>query len=387
MGDKGTAREKALLLLVEALFYALALAGALAAGAAVMAAAGISPWSAYPVLWEGAAGSADSIKETLVKATPLLLTGLAYSFAYRCGLFNIGAEGQLYAGALAGTAAALLLPPLPGWLHLPLALLCGMAGGALWGGIAGALKAGRGASEIINTIMLNYVGLYVVSYMVTGPLRDAGGSLPQTAAIPLAAELPRLLGSRLHAGVFVALGAALIAYLLLHRSAWGYEIRSAGSNWRAAEVMGMPVRRNTVLVLMASGGFAGLAGWVEIAGVQHRLLQNFSPGFGYDGIAVALLGGAHPLGNILSALLFGGLRSGANAMQRATGASTSLVYVIQAVLIILLLCNRYWLAGVKRTIVARLVGQRSAEQSGHSGQSGQTGQSAAIDSKLGGEGA
>ncbi|QJC51238.1 ABC transporter permease [Paenibacillus albicereus] len=379
MEADGSVREKTVKLLVEALFHALALTGALAAGAAVMAAAGISPWAAYPALWDGAAGSLDSFKETLVKATPLLLTGLAYSFAYRCGLFNIGAEGQLYAGALAGTAAALLLPPLPGWLHLPLALLCGMAGGALWGGIAGALKAGRGASEIISTIMLNYVGLYLVSYMVTGPLRDAGGSLPQSAAIPLAAELPKLLGSRLHAGALIALAAAIVAYLVLHRSTWGYEIRSAGSNRRAAEVAGMPVKRNTVLVLMASGAFAGLAGWMEIGGVQNRLLQNFSPGFGYDGIAVALLGGAHPLGNILSALLFGGLRSGANAMQRATGASTSLVYVIQAVLIILMLCNRYWLNGVKRMIVARLLGGREA---------GRAGPAAAIETtKLGGEGA
>ncbi|MFC4101180.1 ABC transporter permease [Paenibacillus xanthanilyticus] len=348
------ASAKAVAWTVEALFFALTIALALLAGALIMAAAGVSPWQAYQLIWQGAAGSAGSIKETLVKATPLLFTGLSYSFAYRCGLFNIGAEGQLYLGAMTGAMAALLLPPLPMLVHLPLALLCGFIGGALWGGIVGALKVGRGASEIINTIMLNYAAIYLISYVVTSPLKEAGGSLPQSAALPASAILPQLFGSRLHYGFFLAIATAIVLYWLLNRTTWGYEIRSAGLNRRAAEVMGFPVKRNMLLVMMVSGGLAGLGGYVEIAGIQHRLMQNFSPGFGYDGIAVALLGGAHPIGNIGSALLFGGMRSGANAMQRVTGASTSLVYVIQAIMIMMMLCNRYWLGGYKKALVARL---------------------------------
>lgn len=342
---------------VDILFYLAAIALSLLAGALVMAAAGVLPWEAYQLMWQGAVGSANSLKETLVKATPLLFAGLSYSFAYRCGLFNIGAEGQIYAGALTGTMAALLLPELPFWIHLPLALLCGLLGGAVWGGIAGALKVGRGASEIINTIMLNYIAIFLVSYMVTGPLMDAAGSLPQSARLPDSAILPQLLGSRLHYGFFVAIVTAIVVYWLLERTTWGYQIRSAGFNRRAAEVMGMPVKRNMLLAMMVSGALAGLGGYVEIAGVQQRLMQNFSPGYGYDGIAVALLGNTHPLGNIVSSLLFGGMRAGANAMQRVTGASTSLVYVIQAIMIIVMLCNRYWLGGYKKKMCETIIGK------------------------------
>lgn len=351
---------------VEAGFYVAAIAISLLAGALVMAAAGVTPWEAYELMWQGAAGGANSLKETLVKATPLLFAGLSYSFAYRCGLFNIGAEGQIYVGALTGTMAALLLPPMPFWVHLPLALLCSFLGGALWAGIAGALKIGRGASEIINTIMLNYIAIFLISYMVTGPLMDAAGSLPQTAKLPASAILPQLGGSRLHVGFFVAIGTAIVLYWLLERTTWGFQLRSAGLNRRAAEGMGMPVKRNLLLAMMVSGALAGLGGYVEIAGVQHRLMQNFSPGFGYDGIAVALLGNTHPLGNIVSALLFGGMRAGANSMQRVTGASTSLVYVIQAIMIIVMLVNKYWLGGFKKRIRDALIRrvERSDSSSG-----------------------
>ncbi|RUS45212.1 ABC transporter permease [Cohnella sp. AR92] len=351
---------------VEAGFYVAAIAISLLAGALVMAAAGVTPWEAYELMWQGAAGGANSLKETLVKATPLLFAGLSYSFAYRCGLFNIGAEGQIYVGALTGTMAALLLPPMPFWVHLPLALLCSFLGGALWAGIAGALKIGRGASEIINTIMLNYIAIFLISYMVTGPLMDAAGSLPQTAKLPASAILPQLGGSRLHVGFFVAIGTAIVLYWLLERTTWGFQLRSAGLNRRAAEGMGMPVKRNLLLAMMVSGALAGLGGYVEIAGVQHRLMQNFSPGFGYDGIAVALLGNTHPLGNIVSALLFGGMRAGANSMQRVTGASTSLVYVIQAIMIIVMLVNKYWLGGFKKRIREALIRrvERSDSSSG-----------------------
>ncbi|AFC27685.1 hypothetical protein PM3016_725 [Paenibacillus mucilaginosus 3016] len=336
---------------VEVLFYAGAVLAALLAGGLVMLAAGVSPLAAYHLIWDGAAGSANAWKETLVKATPLLFAGLAYTFAYRCGLFNIGAEGQIYMGALLGTITALYVPGLPLYVHLPLCLLGGILGGALWAGIAGALKVGRGASEIINTIMLNYAAIYLVSYMVTGPLKQAGANLPQTARLPETAVLGKLFDSRLHYGFVIAIALAVLLYVVLQHTVWGYEIRSAGYNAKAARVMGMPVKRNLLLVMMLSGAAAGIGGFVEISGVQSRLFQNFSPGFGYDGIAVALVGGAHPIGNIGSALLFGGLRSGANAMQRLTGTSTSLVYVIQAVIIILVVCNRYWFGGLRAKLV------------------------------------
>ncbi|SFS69312.1 ABC transporter permease [Paenibacillus sp. 453mf] len=336
---------------MELIFYVFAILLALVAGGLVMAAASVSPLEAYGLIWQGAAGSVNSIKETLVKATPLLFAGLSYSFAYRSGLFNIGAEGQIYIGALTGAMAALLMPVgTPFLLHLPLSLLCGCLGGAIWGSIAGLLKVGRGASEIINTIMLNYIAIYLISYMVTGPLKDPNGSMPQSAPLPDSSVLPTLLGSRLHYGFIIAIVVAIMMYFLLHKTTWGYEIRSTGLNGQAAKVMGMPVRRNMVMVMLVSGGLAGLGGYIEIAGVQHRLLQNFSPGYGYEGIAVALLGNTHPLGNMLSALLFGGMKSGANAMQRATGASTSLVLVIQALMIIIVVCNRYWFGKYKRQI-------------------------------------
>lgn len=172
---------------MELIFYAFAILLALFAGGLVMAAAGVSPLEAYGLIWQGAAGSVNSIKETLVKATPLLFAGLSYSFAYRSGLFNIGAEGQIYIGALTGAMAALLMPAdTPFLLHLPLSLLCGCLGGAIWGSIAGLLKVGRGASEIINTIMLNYIAIYLISYMVTGPLKDPNGSMPQSAPFRIA---------------------------------------------------------------------------------------------------------------------------------------------------------------------------------------------------------
>jgi simple sugar transport system permease protein len=352
--------------LIEIAFYMGAIAAALLAGGLVMAIAGVSPLEAYRLIWDGAAGDWDSLKETLVKATPLLFAGLCYTFAYRCGLFNIGAEGQIYIGALTGTIAALYVPVLPWYLHLPLCVLAGCAGGALWSGIAGLLKIGRGASEIINTIMLNYMAIYLVSYMVTGPLKEPGGSLPQSARLPDSAMLGKLFDSRLHYGFVIAVLAAVLLYVILNRTVWGYEIRSVGFNKQATKVMGIPVRRNLLLVMLVSGAVAGIGGYVEIAGVQNRLFQNFSPGYGYDGIAVALVGGAHPLGNIGSAILFGGLRSGANAMQRLTGTSTSLVYVIQAIIIILVVCNRYWFAGLKRRLVERLVARMVGQSSSSS---------------------
>ncbi|MCR2804142.1 ABC transporter permease [Paenibacillus soyae] len=355
--------ERKLNVLTDIVFYAGSVAIALLAGGLVMLVAGVSPIEAYKLIWDGAVGDANGFKETLVKATPLLFAGLCYTFAYRCGLFNIGAEGQLYVGALAGTVAALYVPGLPWYVHLPVCILAGCAGGAIWAGIAGFLKVGRGASEIINTIMLNYVAIYLVSYMVTGPMKEPGGTLPQTARLPDSALLGKLFDSRLHYGFLLAVAAAILLYFILHRTVWGYEIRAVGLNKQAAKVMGIPVNRNVLLVMMLSGAIAGIGGYAEIAGVQNRLFQNFSPGFGYDGIAVALVGGAHPLGNIGSAILFGGLRSGANAMQRMTGTSTSLVYVIQATIIILVVCNRYWFGGLKKRIIAsltaRVVGRRS----------------------------
>lgn len=355
--------ERRIKAVIEVLFYAGAVFVALLAGGLAMAAAGVSPLEAYRLIWEGALGDANSVKETLVKATPLLFAGLCYTFAYRCGLFNIGAEGQIYIGAMTGTMAAIYVPGLPAYAHLPLCIAAGAAGGAVWAGIAGALKIFKGASEIINTIMLNYMGIYLVSYMVTGPMKDPSGTLPQSARLPDSALLAKLFDSRLHYGFVLAVVLAAVLYFILNRTVWGYEIRSVGINKQAAKVMGIPVNRNLLLVMLVSGAIAGIGGFVEIAGVQNRLFQNFSPGYGYDGIAVALVGGAHPLGNIGSAILFGGLRSGANAMQRMTGTSTSLVYVIQATIIVLVVCNRYWFGGWKRQLIASLVNRYGSRRS------------------------
>jgi simple sugar transport system permease protein len=284
----------------------------------------------------GAFGSINGLAETLVKATPLLLASLGVSVAFRSRLFNVGAEGQLYIGALAATLVAFRTGGLAPGLAIALVILAGALGGGAWGLIPGYLKARHGLDEIIVTIMLNYVATLLISFLVRNNLRDPSGYLPHSAPLPSATVLPVIVaGTRLHAGLFIALAAALLVFILLWRTRVGYELRMVGTGPEAARAAGINVALTTVVAMTISGALAGLAGMSEVAGVHHRLLEDISPGYGFTAIAIALLGGNSPLGITLASFLFAGLDVGSSAMQTRVGVPVHVVTVIQGAIILL----------------------------------------------------
>jgi ABC-type uncharacterized transport system permease subunit len=306
---------------------------ALAIGAGFILFVGENPLTAYKILFVESFGNLRNLATTLQRATPLMFTGLAVAFGYRAGLFNIGAEGQLYIGAFAAAWVGFTLTGAPRFIHLPLAIIAGMLGGALWGSIPGYLKAKLGVHEVINTIMLNFIALYLTDWLATGPFH--GGSwVPETARIKPTAALTRLYPpTRLTTGVFLALLAAFVVYLVLWKTRQGYELRAVGLNPDAAEYGGINVARNTVLAMAISGALAGLAGTEQILGLHNRFIVRFSSDLGFMGIAVALLGKNHPFGVILAAVLFGALQTGSAAMDRLTSVPRELITIIQALII------------------------------------------------------
>jgi len=289
----------------------------------------------YAGLFLGAFGTQKAIIGTLVRATPLIFAGLAVALAFRCGLFNIGVEGQLALGALFAAWVGVNLTGLPAILHLPLTLLAGALGGFLWGMIPGALKARTGAHEVITTIMLNYIAAQIAGYLLTGPWRDPNPTnvTAQTSKIAEAARLPMLLPG-LHWGVVLAFLAAVAVWYFLWKTTWGFEIRTVGANASAAKYAGINVARNIILAMALSGMLAGVGGAVQVSGVNYRSTLGFNIGYGFDGIAIALLGRTTPLGVVLAALLFGGLRNGATLMQFRTQISADIISVIQALILI-----------------------------------------------------
>ncbi|HLV25272.1 MAG TPA: ABC transporter permease [Gemmatimonadales bacterium] len=315
------------------------LAGALVLTALVLLLAGFPPGPALGALVSGSVGSVDAfVSGTLVRTTPLLLTGLAVTLAFRAGLLNIGAEGQLLAGACAATAVGVTASS-SGVLALPLALLAGAATGALWAGIAGVLRSKFSVHEVISTLMLNFIALHVTGWLVRGPLQEPTGIYPQSAGITEAARLPLIAsGTRLHWGVVIAALAALVSGWVLHHHWAGFRLRAAGANPFAALSAGrVNVGRLTLRVFLISGAIAGLAGAVELTGVTYALYENFSPGWGYTAIAVALLARLDPWLTVPSALLFGALQAGAGAMQRDAGVPLVVVSVVEALLILAVL--------------------------------------------------
>jgi len=274
--------------------------------------------------------------ESLVAATPYIFAGLALALGFRCGLFNIGAEGQLFVGALASVWVGYSLKGVPAIIHLPLALLAGAAAGALWAAIPGWLKAKTGAHEVITTIMMNYIAFRLSDWLITGPMRRPG-FVPVTPFIEESAALPRFFPDttiRLHAGFLLALAMAAVVYWFLFKTTLGFEIRTVGANPNAARTAGISITRNFVLAMALSGALAGLAGTVQVLGVDYWLGQAFSSGYGFDSIALALLGKSHPLGVVLAALLFGTLRNGATRMQSAARIPVDIISIIQALVII-----------------------------------------------------
>jgi ABC-type uncharacterized transport system permease subunit len=314
---------------------ALVLTLVLAAGA--LALGGYPPLPAGAALVGGALGSTDAILSvTLVRAVPLILTGLAVALAFRGGVWNIGAEGQLYAGALLATVVGLATPGLPALLHVPLVLAAAAAGGALWAAVPALLRTRRGVGEVITTLMLNFVALNVVSWAVRGPLQEPRGVFPQSGTIVEAAQLAPLWGgTRLHWGFPIAAALAVLLWWVLARTVVGFRLRAVGASPAAAAVAGrIRVAPFTLGTFLVSGALAGLAGGVEVAGVTYALYEGLSPGHGYTAIAVALLARLNPLAVIATGALFGGLEGGAGAMQREVGVPAAWVRVVEALVIL-----------------------------------------------------
>ncbi|MBI4674009.1 MAG: ABC transporter permease [Chloroflexi bacterium] len=274
--------------------------------------------------------------ESLVAATPYIFTGLAVAVGFKGGLFNIGVEGQLFAGAIASAWVGFNIEGLPWFIHLPLALLAGLLAGAVWAGIAGVLKATRGVNEVINTIMLNYIMFLFTDWLLSesGPMRGSAGA-PRTPEIYPSAYLPRVLPDpvRFHWGFFLAVGAVFFVYWFLWKTTVGFEIRTVGASPTAAKYAGIAVGRIFVLTMGLSGSLAGLAGANELLGLNHYMVAAFSPGYGFDAIALALLGKSNPFGVLASALLFGALRNGATRMQSLASVPVDIISVMQALII------------------------------------------------------
>lgn len=320
----------------------LAVLTAMIVGAVVIALAGGDPIAAYIGLFQGAFGTPRAWSETFVWATPYIFAGLAVALAFKGGLFNIGAEGQLAFGAVMAAWIGYALPDvlgfdLPPWLHLPLAILAGALVGALWAAIPGALKAYTGGHEVINTIMMNYIALNLVSFLLNGPMKDPSPT-NVVARTPLIAESARLAvifeGYRIHWGLFIALLMAFLVWWLLWKTTLGYEIRTVGTNPSAARYAGIHVERIVVLTMTLSGFLAGMAGAIEVTGLNYRHELGFSIGYGFDAIAIALLGKTHPLGVVLASILFAAMRNGGTRMQFLTQIPVDVISVIQALILL-----------------------------------------------------
>ena len=273
--------------------------------------------------------------ESLATVTPYILAGLAVAVGFKCGLFNIGAEGQFGIGALCSAFVGYSIKGLPWFVHLPLALLAGALGGALWGAIPGFLKGLTGAHEVVNTIMMNYISFRLSDWLLNGPMK-AHGYRPLTPVIEDSAMLPRFFPDplRFNWGFILALAVAGFIYWFMFKTTIGFEIRSVGANPDGARYAGMNIVRNFVIAMTLSGALAGLAGATQVLGIDHWVGQGFSAGYGFDSIAIALLGQSHPLGVILAAFLWGTLRSGATRMQSLAGVPTEIISIIQGLVIV-----------------------------------------------------
>lgn len=304
---------------------------------------GSNPIEAYFALAAGAFGDLDSLITTAIKAIPLLITGLGVAVAFRGGLFNIGVEGQLFVGSIAAVIVGTGLQA-PVYIHLPATLLAGVVFGGLWAAIPGFLKAKYGANEVITTIMTNYIAIRIITWSIGahGPLRRITSVVPETNSIFETARLPELVpGARLHAGILVAILAAVLIYLLLFRTTLGIEIRTVGMNLHAARYAGINVNRTIVLTMALSGGLAGLAGAVQVMGLSpFNFSTGFNVGIGFDSIAVAVLGSIHPLGITISSFLFGAMDAGARLMQLRARVPIEIITILQGLLLMFVAANQ-----------------------------------------------
>ena len=332
------------LLLNPLLVPVLAILTAVIVGGLIIKLVGGDPFAAYRGLVQGAFGSPKALSETAVWATPYIFAGLAVAVAFNGGLFNIGAEGQLAFGAVTAALIGYGLPQwlgfdIPAYIHIPLTVGLGMLAGALWAAIPGALKAYAGGHEVINTIMMNYIALNITSYLLNGPMRDPDplNLSARTPEIALSARIPPIFANpllRVHWGFILALLIAALMWWLLWKTNLGFEIRTVGANPDAAKYAGINVKRTIIVTMAISGALAGLAGAIEVTGLNYRHELGFSSGYGFDAIAIALLGKTNPFGVILASILFGAMRNGATRMQFLTQIPVDIISVIQALILL-----------------------------------------------------
>jgi ABC-type uncharacterized transport system permease subunit len=338
--------------ITDALLPVFATLAALAVGAVMLLVLGANPIQAYGALIEGAFGSGNALAETAVKAVPLLLVGLGICISFRANVINIGGEGQMVVGAILGTVVGLAMTGSPGWLVIPLALLAGFAGGALWGAIPGALKAYFNVNEILSTVMMNAIAVQIMNYLLRGPLIDPAqaelaSKIPQTAPLDAAFRLPRLVPTRLHLGAAIAIALAILVYILLWRTTLGYRIRAVGQNPDASRYGGIRVRRQIVIALLLSGAFAGLAGVTQVYGLNYRMITDgsatgFTGSAGFNGIVAALFGQLHPIGTIPASFFFGALLVGANRLQRVMQVPSSFIIGLNGLVVIFVVSSEIW---------------------------------------------
>lgn len=298
---------------------------------------GANPLEAYKILFQESLFNYYGFANTLVKTTPLLLASLGILVALKGGQFNIGGEGQIYLGALGSTLSGLLVTNLPNFLHIPLSLGSGFLFGALWAIMPGYLKAFRGVNEVITTLLLNYVALNLISYLVHEPLAEPNAPSAYSPLIAESARLPIILPQTLtHSGIIIAIIGTMIVGFILRQTVIGYQIEVVGLNPQAAIYAGIPLKKTILLVMTLSGGLCGLAGACEVMGLKYRLFENFSPGYGFNAIAIAFLSRGNLLGLMMTAVFFAALLSGANVMQRSAGVPVTIITVIQGLTLLLI---------------------------------------------------
>ena len=356
--------------ILDALLPLIATLGALLIGAVMLLLLGANPAAGYLALLEGAFGSVNSLADTAVKATPLLLVGLGICIAFRSGVINIGGEGQMILGALSATALGLAVPEAPGWMIVPVALLIGFIAGGIWGGIPGYLKARFNVNEILSTIMMNAIAVQLMNMMLRGPMIDTvqkgAARIPQTPRLNPMYDLPRLVPTRLHLGFFLAILLAFGVYFFLWRTTVGYRIRAVGLNPDASRYSGIQVPRYVVLSLVLSGAFAGLAGAVQVYGVNHFMITDgtaagFTGSAGFNGIVAALFGQLHPIGTIPASFLFGALLVGANKLQRVTQVPAALITALNGLVVIFVVSSEIWRRkNARRRAIKKIVGLEKA---------------------------
>ncbi|MBU0493287.1 MAG: ABC transporter permease [Chloroflexi bacterium] len=337
---------------IDALLPVLATLAALGVGAIMLLILGANPIEAYGALLEGAFGSPNAIAETAVKAVPLLLVGLGICIAFRGNVINIGGEGQMIIGAILATVVGLTLSDWPGWAIIPLAMVAGFVGGAIWGGIPGILKAYFNVNEILSTVMMNAIAVQIMNFLLRGPMIDPAqlelaSRIPQTARLAVAFHLPRLVPTRLHLGALLAVVLAFVVYILLWRTTLGYRIRAVGQSRDAARYAGINVPRYIVMSLLLSGAFAGLAGAVQVYGLNYRMITDgsatgFTGSAGFNGIVAALFGQLHPIGTIPAAFLFGALLVGANTLQRVMQVPSAFITALNGLVVIFVVSSEIW---------------------------------------------